>query len=395
MRTALFLLLLLAIAAVPGSLVPQRSSDPNGVVQYFNDNPDLAPVLDAMQFFDVYTSVWFSSIYLLLFVSLIGCVVPRTMHHLQALRAKPPKTPARLSSGSPGSPRAAGAGRRPMPPPPSRPPGRCCAAAGYRVQLFDGGSAAVGVGRARLPARDRQPRLPHRAHRRARRGRHRRRLRLRRPEGRRRGADVRQRRSAPTTRSTPAGSSPTHSLAPYRLALNKFTAVYEEENLDAYGQAIDYRGRCHRLPAAAAGAGRRRSRSTSRCRSAARTSTCSATATRRRITVRDGDGNVAFTDSVPVPAAGHQPHLDRRHQGAGCAAEADRDDRLLLPHRQGTEHRRVHLHPSRPPRPDAEPARVHRRPRARQRGAEVRVRVRHRRTHRGRRLPAPIPPPSS
>ncbi|MGY4859154.1 cytochrome c biogenesis protein ResB [Cryobacterium sp. AP23] len=96
MRTALFLLLLLAIAAVPGSLVPQRSSDPNGVTQYFTDNPDLAPILDKVQAFDVYSSAWFSSIYLLLFISLIGCVIPRTKHHLQALRAKPPKTPARL-----------------------------------------------------------------------------------------------------------------------------------------------------------------------------------------------------------------------------------------------------------------------------------------------------------
>jgi len=96
MRTALFLLLLLAIAAVPGSLVPQRSSDPNGVTQYFADNPDLAPILDKVQAFDVYSSAWFSSIYLLLFISLIGCVIPRTKHHLQALRAKPPRTPARL-----------------------------------------------------------------------------------------------------------------------------------------------------------------------------------------------------------------------------------------------------------------------------------------------------------
>jgi len=97
MRTALFLLLLLAIAAVPGSLVPQRSSDPNGVTQYFTNNPDLAPALDKIQAFDVYSSAWFSAIYLLLFVSLIGCVIPRTRHHLQALRAKPPATPARLS----------------------------------------------------------------------------------------------------------------------------------------------------------------------------------------------------------------------------------------------------------------------------------------------------------
>lgn len=97
MRTALVLLLLLAIAAVPGSLVPQRSADPNGVTQYFTDNPDLAPVLDNLSLFDVYTSPWFSAIYILLFVSLVGCVIPRTKHHYKAMRAQPPRTPARLA----------------------------------------------------------------------------------------------------------------------------------------------------------------------------------------------------------------------------------------------------------------------------------------------------------
>jgi cytochrome c biogenesis protein len=42
MRIALFLLLFLAIASVPGSVFPQRSADPNGVVLYFKNNPDLA-----------------------------------------------------------------------------------------------------------------------------------------------------------------------------------------------------------------------------------------------------------------------------------------------------------------------------------------------------------------
>ncbi|MGU3646759.1 cytochrome c biogenesis protein ResB [Microbacterium sp. C23T] len=97
MRTALVLLLLLAIAAVPGSLVPQRSADPNGVRQYFVDNADLAPVLDKLSLFDVYTSPWFSAIYILLFVSLVGCVIPRTKHHYKAMRAQPPRTPARLA----------------------------------------------------------------------------------------------------------------------------------------------------------------------------------------------------------------------------------------------------------------------------------------------------------
>ena len=97
MRTALVLLLLLAVAAIPGSLVPQRSADPNGVVQYERNNPELFVVLEALQVFDTYSSVWFSAIYLLLFVSLIGCVIPRTQHHWRALRASPPATPARLN----------------------------------------------------------------------------------------------------------------------------------------------------------------------------------------------------------------------------------------------------------------------------------------------------------
>ena len=96
MKTALFLLLLLAIAAIPGSLVPQVSSDPNGVIQYKAANPGITPVLEFFQVFTTYSSVWFSAIYLLLFVSLIGCVIPRTKHHFDALRARPPKTPARL-----------------------------------------------------------------------------------------------------------------------------------------------------------------------------------------------------------------------------------------------------------------------------------------------------------
>ena len=97
MRTALFLLLLLAVAAVPGSVFPQRSADPNGVTQYFDNYPEVAPILDAMQLFDVYTSVWFSAIYILLFISLIGCVVPRTGVHYQALKTPPPVPPKNFS----------------------------------------------------------------------------------------------------------------------------------------------------------------------------------------------------------------------------------------------------------------------------------------------------------
>jgi len=99
MRVALILLLMLAVASIPGSLFPQRSADPNGVVQWEENNPELFAILDSfpIQVFDVYASAWFSAIYLLLFVSLIGCVLPRIVHHWRALRGAPPKTPARLS----------------------------------------------------------------------------------------------------------------------------------------------------------------------------------------------------------------------------------------------------------------------------------------------------------
>lgn len=96
MRTALLLLLVLAIAAIPGSLLPQRGVDPRAVATYQQQHPKSFPVLDNLGFFDAYSSLWFSSIYLLLMVSLIGCILPRTMVYWRALRARPPKTPARL-----------------------------------------------------------------------------------------------------------------------------------------------------------------------------------------------------------------------------------------------------------------------------------------------------------
>jgi cytochrome c biogenesis protein len=96
MRTAIVLLFLLALAAIPGSLLPQRSLSRNAVAQYFVDHPDLAPVLDRLFLFDVFGSPWFAAVYLLLFVSLVGCVVPRAVEHARALRAAPPPAPRYL-----------------------------------------------------------------------------------------------------------------------------------------------------------------------------------------------------------------------------------------------------------------------------------------------------------
>ncbi|MGF0115643.1 cytochrome c biogenesis protein ResB [Promicromonospora sp. Marseille-Q5078] len=96
MRVALMLLMLLAVAAVPGSVLPQRSQDAARVLEYLGDHPTLGEWLDRFGFFEVYSSVWFSAIYILLFVSLVGCIVPRTLSHARALRNRPPKTPVRF-----------------------------------------------------------------------------------------------------------------------------------------------------------------------------------------------------------------------------------------------------------------------------------------------------------
>jgi cytochrome c biogenesis protein ResB len=97
MRTALILLFLLAIAAIPGSVLPQRGISPEKVNQYFVDHPDWAPRLDRIGAFEVFGSVWFSAIYLLLFTSLIGCITPRLRDHVRTLRSRPPAAPKRMA----------------------------------------------------------------------------------------------------------------------------------------------------------------------------------------------------------------------------------------------------------------------------------------------------------
>ena len=96
MRTALILLMLLGVAAIPGSLFPQRNQNPQKVDSYFTSDPTLAKWMDRLHLFNVYASPWFSAIYLLLFISLIGCVLPRTITHLKAIGKVPPLTPRNL-----------------------------------------------------------------------------------------------------------------------------------------------------------------------------------------------------------------------------------------------------------------------------------------------------------
>ena len=85
MRTALFLLLLLALAAIPGSVLPQRPSDPLAVNAWIEANPGPASVLDRLGLFDVFASAWFAAIYILLFLSLVGCVLPRIAVHWRSM----------------------------------------------------------------------------------------------------------------------------------------------------------------------------------------------------------------------------------------------------------------------------------------------------------------------
>ena len=97
MRTALILLMMMGVAAIPGSVIPQRSSNPIAVRDFFAAHPGVAIWYDRFSLFDVYSSPWFSAIYILLFISLIGCVLPRTVEHFHAMRAQPPKTPRNLN----------------------------------------------------------------------------------------------------------------------------------------------------------------------------------------------------------------------------------------------------------------------------------------------------------
>ncbi|MEV8595045.1 cytochrome c biogenesis protein ResB [Streptomyces sp. NPDC052012] len=97
MRVALLLLLLLSLGAIPGSLIPQTGIDETKVADFREKHDILAPIYDKLGLFNVYSSVWFSAIYILLFISLIGCIVPRTWQFVGQLRGRPPGAPKRLT----------------------------------------------------------------------------------------------------------------------------------------------------------------------------------------------------------------------------------------------------------------------------------------------------------
>lgn len=96
MGTALVLLFLLALAAIPGALLPQRNLNESKVQQYIAEHPTIGPWLDRLQAFDVFSSFWFTAIYVLLFISLVGCLTPRMIEHVRSLRATPVPAPRNL-----------------------------------------------------------------------------------------------------------------------------------------------------------------------------------------------------------------------------------------------------------------------------------------------------------
>ncbi len=96
MRTALVLLFLLALASIPGSILPQEGIDPAAVSQYYAQHPALAPFLARLSAFDVFGAPWFAAIYLLLFASLAGCVLPRAARFARSARQPPPRAPRHL-----------------------------------------------------------------------------------------------------------------------------------------------------------------------------------------------------------------------------------------------------------------------------------------------------------
>ena len=96
MRTALALLFLLALAAIPGSLLPQRDLNEQNVQDFIESNGNVAKIYDKLQLFDVFSSVWFQAIFILLAISLVGCILPRSWDHYKAWKTPPTRAPKYL-----------------------------------------------------------------------------------------------------------------------------------------------------------------------------------------------------------------------------------------------------------------------------------------------------------
>lgn len=97
MRNAIIMLLLLVIALIPASIIPQKRQDPVLAEQWIEKNGIWGTILDALGFFNILTAPWFAAIYILLFISLVGCIVPRSYTLYKDIKAGPGRVPARLT----------------------------------------------------------------------------------------------------------------------------------------------------------------------------------------------------------------------------------------------------------------------------------------------------------
>lgn len=67
------------------------------VANFYREHADLAPWLDRLSLFNVYSAPWFAAVYVLLLVSMTGCVIPRCAQLWRELRSAPPQGPRHLS----------------------------------------------------------------------------------------------------------------------------------------------------------------------------------------------------------------------------------------------------------------------------------------------------------
>ena len=226
----------------------------------------------------MFSSFWFTAIYVLLFISLVGCLTPRLLEHFRSMRAVPG---ARAAQPGPAAQAPHRRGRRRAAAAWPRSSTTGCAAGGTSPApraTIDRDLRGEG-----LSARIRQHRLPLLAARSAGRDRRRQAVRLR-------GQRHRRRRRRPRillgvagrVRLVPGGQHRRRHLAESDLRAGQ--RLQGRLSAQRAGRVVPRRHRLpgRRRPRRPTPGGRTCSRSTSRCGSAATGSTCRATATRRR-----------------------------------------------------------------------------------------------------------------
>ena len=117
--------------------------------QWSDQHTQLTPIYEKLGLFSVYDSVWFSAIYILLMLSLVGCIVPRLFVYC-ARRTRSSAEGAQEPLPAAAAPRA----RR------RRHHSRDRGGVAEAEALPAGGRGRRGARRARLPPRGRQPAVP-------------------------------------------------------------------------------------------------------------------------------------------------------------------------------------------------------------------------------------------